>query len=106
MIRATVKADIDTSDLEKFLAKDAEEISQMAARDKVIRQQETLQEERIEKLKTQYEQAATSEEQKIIGEQIAIEDKAFLSNLKMREGNRCRDATTNVRRNFSPRQSK
>ena len=92
LIRATVKADIDTGDLEKFLEKDAEEISQIAARDAAVRQQETLQEERIEELKTQYEQAETVEEQEVIVQQIAVEDKIFLSNLKLREGNRCRDA--------------
>ena len=91
IIRATVKADIDTSDLDRFLEKDSEEISKIAARDKVIRQQEALQERRIEKLKSQYEEASTEEEKESIVEKIIIEDKAFLSNLKLNEGNRYRD---------------
>ena len=92
LIRATVKADIDTNDLEKFLEKDADEISKIAARDKVIRLQEEQQEQKIEALKTQYQQAATTEEKEVIVKQIEIEDKVFLSNLKLREGNKYRDA--------------
>ncbi len=37
VIRATVKADIDTGDVEKFMEKDAEEISRIVANEKFIR---------------------------------------------------------------------
>ena len=40
IIRATVKADIDTGDVDKFLQKDADEMSRLVANDKVIRLQE------------------------------------------------------------------
>ena len=92
LIRATVKADIDTGDLDRFLAKDAEELANIVAKDKVIRQQEQQQEHRIEELKQEYLQAATTEQKEIIAAQIVDEDKIFLSNVKLREGNRYRDA--------------
>ena len=92
LIRATVKADIDTSDLDKFLAKDAEELANIVAKDKVIRQQEHRQDQRIETLKQEYRQAETPEQKEIIAAQIVVEDKIFLSNVKLREGNKYRDA--------------
>lgn len=91
LIRATVKADIDTGDVEKFLQKDAEEMSRIVANDKVIRLQEAEQEQKIETLKQEYIQAETPEEKEIIAQQIVEEDKVFLSNLKLREGNKYRD---------------
>ena len=91
LIRATVKADIDTGDVEKFLQKDAEEMSRIVANDKVIRLQEAEQEQKIETLKQEYRQAATPEEKEVIAQQIVEEDKVFLSNLKLREGNKYRD---------------
>lgn len=91
LIRATVKADIDTSDVEKFLQKDAEELSKIAANEKVIRLQEAEQEQKIESLKQEYLKAETPEEKEDIAKQIVEEDKVFLSNLKLREGNKYRD---------------
>ncbi len=91
LIRATVKADIDTGDLDRFLEKDAEELANIVAKDKVIRQQEHRQDQRIETLKQEYRQAETPEQKEIIAAQIVVEDKIFLSNVKLREGNRYRD---------------
>ena len=92
IIRATVKADIDTGDLDKFLEKDAEELANIVANDKVIRQQEEEQEQRIEELKQEYVQAETPEQKEVIAKKIFVEDNVFLSNVKLREGNRYRDA--------------
>lgn len=92
IIRAVVKADIDTGDLDRFLEKDAEELANIVANDKVIRQQEQQQEQRIEELKQEYIQAETPEQKEIIAKYIVEEDKIFLSNVKLREGNRYRDA--------------
>ena len=92
IIRATVHADIDTGDLEKFLLKDAEEISRIASGEKIIRRQEEQQEQKIETLKQEYRQAVTAEEKENLARQIVEEDKIFLSNLKLREGNKFRDA--------------
>lgn len=91
IIRATVKADIDTGDVEKFLQKDADEMSRLVANDKVIRLQEAEQEQKIETLKQEYRQAETPEQKEVIAQQIVEEDKVFLSNLKLREGNKYRD---------------
>lgn len=91
LIRATVKADIDSDDLEKFLLKDAEELSKITAADMVTRRQEAQQEQKIETLKQEYRQAATPQEKEVIAAQIVEEDKNFLSNLKLREGNKYRD---------------
>lgn len=92
IIRAVVKADIDTGDLDRFLEKDAEELANIVANDKVIRQQEQEQEQRIEELKQEYVQAETPEQKEVIAKKIFVEDKVFLSNVKLREGNRYRDA--------------
>ncbi|MBR4905216.1 MAG: tetratricopeptide repeat protein [Selenomonadaceae bacterium] len=88
IIRAKVKADIDTSNLEEFLQKDAEEMSKIVANETVIREQEKQQEEKIETLKQNYITATTTEEKGVIAQQIVEEDKIFLSNLKLREGNK------------------
>ena len=90
-IRATVRANIDTSDVEKFLQKDAEELSRIVAAEKVIRLQEEQQDQKIDTLKKNYAKAETSEEKEAIAKQIVEEDKVFLSNLKLREGNKLRD---------------
>ena len=91
MIRAKVKADIDTSDVETFLQKDAEEISKIVAGERLIRRQEEQQDQKIDALKQEYLQAATPEEKESIAKQIVAEDKIFLSNVKLREGNKFRD---------------
>ena len=91
IIRATVKADIDTGDVEKFMAKDAEEISRIVANEKVIRMQEEQQDQKIETLKQEYLQAETPTEKESIARKIIREDNVFLSNLKLREGNKYRN---------------
>ena len=91
LIRAKVKADIDSDDVEKFLQKDAEEISKVAAHETFLRVQEEDEDQKIETLKREYRQAKTPEEKEIIAKQIVEEDKVFLSNLKLREGNKYRD---------------
>lgn len=90
-VRAKVKADIDTSTVEKFLQKDTEELAKLVSGEKVIRLQEEQQEQKIESLKKKYLKAETTEEKKVIAQQIVEEDKVFLSNLKLREGNKFRD---------------
>ncbi len=92
LIRAKVLADIDTSDLETFLQRDAEEISKIIANETGIRLQEEQQDQRIDSLKQEYLQAETAEEKDFIAQQIVAEDKVFLSNMKLREGNKFRDA--------------
>lgn len=91
LIRATVRADIDTSNVEKFLQKDAEEMARIVSNEKVMRLQEEQEENKIETLKKEYRQAGSTEEKKSIAQQIVEEDKVFLSNLKLREGNKFRD---------------
>lgn len=91
VIKAKVKADIDTGDVEKFLKKDEEEFSMIVANDKVIRMQETEQENKIATLKQEYLKADTLAAKEIIAQQIVTEDKVFLSNLKLRKGNKYRD---------------
>ena len=91
IIRATVKADIDSNDIEKFLQKDAETLSQIIVNEKVIRAQEEQQDQKIESLKQEYVQARTHSEKELIAKRILHEDSIFLSNLKLREGNRFRD---------------
>ncbi len=97
LIRATVKADIDTDDLLTWFQKDAEEVIKLVAEDKAIRAREAEQERKIETLKQEYVQAATPEQKEVIAAQIVEQDKTFLSNLKLREGNRQRDAGNHKR---------
>lgn len=91
LIRATVRASIDTSSIEKFLKKDEEEMSKIVAAEKEIRLQEEQQDEKIESLKRGYVKAETAEEKEVIAKQIIEEDNIFLSNMKLREGNIYRD---------------
>ncbi|MBR4643434.1 MAG: tetratricopeptide repeat protein [Selenomonadaceae bacterium] len=91
VIRATVHADINDDDVEKFLNKDAEEMAMLFANEKAIRQQEEQEYKKLDTLKQEYVLAATVEEKELIARQIVEEDKVFLSNLKLREGNKCRD---------------
>lgn len=90
-VRAKVRADINTGDVEEFLNKDAEEMSKIVANEKVIRLQEEQQDKKIDTLKKEYLHAETSQAKEIVAQQIAEEDKVFLSNLKLREGNTFRD---------------
>ena len=55
------KADIYSSNLEKFLQKAADELSKIIANDKVIRQQEKQHDQKIETLKQEYLHAETAE---------------------------------------------
>ena len=91
IIRATVRADIDTSDVETFLQKDAEKLSNIISNEKIIRLQEDEQSQRIDTLKQEYLKAETLSKKEGIAKQIVEEDKIFLSNLKLREGNKFRD---------------
>ena len=91
LIKATVRADIETNEVEKFLQKDAEEIATIVANEKNIRQQEEQQDKKIETLKEEYRKAETTEEKENIAKQIVEEDKVFLSNQKLRAGNKFRD---------------
>ena len=91
LIRATVRAAINDGDVKKFLKKDADEISRIVAAERVIRQQETQEELAIESLKEEYRRAETTEEKELIAKKIVAEDKVFLSNVKLREGNKFRD---------------
>ena len=95
IIRATVRADIDDNDVEKFLNKDAQELARFVVNEKAILQQEEQQDKKIETLKQEYVQATTAEEKQVIAQQIAEEDKIFLSNLKLREGNKFIDEGDN-----------
>lgn len=91
IVRATVRADIDDGEVKKFLDKDAEELARFVANEKALRQQEEQETKKIETLKQEYAQAVTAEEKQMIAQQIVEEDKVFLSNLKLREGNKFRD---------------
>lgn len=91
IVRATVKANIDSNEIEKFLQKDSEEISQIIVNEKVIRAQEEQQDQKIESLKQEYIQANTHSEKELLARRILHEDNIFLSNVKLREGNRFRD---------------
>ncbi len=91
LVRATVKAEIDTGELETFLLKDEEEMSRIIAGERAARLQEERQAQLIETLKQRYAAATTPEERDAIAAKIVGEDNVFLSNLKLREGNKLRD---------------
>ena len=91
LIRATVKANIDSDDVNKYLDKSAQERSAIVAQEKNLQQTIDEQNNQIENLKAQIEKLKAEgklngeSERKKISQEIAAEDKIFQSNLKLEE---------------------
>ena len=86
VIRATVKADIDSDDITRWLYRDKGERSELVEHNIKLQNAIAAQDKKIAELKAQLSNAETKQEQKKISQQFKAEDKVFLSNQKMEEG--------------------
>ena len=90
-IRATVTAEIDTDDVNKWLQKGVQERSQIVAQNKELQKAVDEQNATIEKLKAQIEQLKADgklrdeRERETVTQEFAAEDKIFQANLKVEE---------------------
>ena len=89
MIRATIKANIDTSKVDEWLAKGVGERSEMVAKNKQLQQAIDEQNRQIAELKAQL--AASNNNSEKVKEEISNADKIFLSNLRVDEGDKFYD---------------
>ena len=83
IIRATVKADIDSDDIDKWLNRDTGERSELVAQNIELQKAIAAQDEQIAELKRQLE--AKPQDAEKISEQFAAEDKIFRSNQLLTE---------------------
>ena len=86
IVRATVKADIDTDDVTKWLNRDTGERSELVAQNLELQKAIAAQDEQIAELKRQLE--ARPQEAEKISEQFAAEDKIFKSNQLLTEASK------------------
>lgn len=84
MIRVTVKAQIDDSDITRWLNKDEQEKSELVAQMDALRKANEEQARQIEELKRQL--ATNPQDKERITKEFADADKIFLSNQKVDEG--------------------
>ena len=91
LIRATVKANIDTDDVNKYLDKSTQEKSAIVIQNKELQAAVAAQDEQISKLKDQIKRLTAEgklsgqREREQITQEVAAEDKIFQSNLKLEE---------------------
>ena len=92
MVRATLKANIDTSKVDEWLSKGIGERSEMVAKNKQLQQALEEQERQIAELKAQL--AASNNNSKVaekVKAEISGADKLFMSNLRVDEGDKLYD---------------
>ena len=88
LIRVTIKAQIDSDDVLKWLNKDEQEKSTLVAQMEALRKANAEQERQITELKRQLAQSTTNEDKERIKQEFVAEDKIFLANQKVEEANR------------------
>ena len=88
MIRATIKAEIDSDDVNKWFKRDEVERSTLVAQNKQLKKAIYEQENLILKLKQQIANIKTQKDREKIASKYAEADKEFLSNQKIEEGNK------------------
>jgi len=81
-IRATVKANIDSDDINKWLAKDNGERASLVEQNEQLRRANAEQDKQIAALKQQLADVKTQQYQAPITQNFVTEDKVFLSNKK------------------------
>ena len=91
LIRATIKAQIDSNDVLKWLNKNDDEKSELVAQMEALRKANAEQERQIAELKKQLAEVKTSQDKERITQAFAEEDKIFLSNQKVEEAMKFRE---------------
>ncbi|MBR1806899.1 MAG: tetratricopeptide repeat protein [Selenomonadaceae bacterium] len=85
IVRATVKADIDTDDIAKWLNRKPGERSELVAQNKDLQAAIDAQDKQIAELKARLAAAENGQAKQQIAEQFAAEDKIFKANQKVED---------------------
>ncbi len=88
LVSVTVKVDIDTEDIKRWLSQNKENLNRLTAQNKDLNQIMSSQEKLIEDLKEQIGGIRTDQEKIEIQERFISADRSFLSNQKVVEGQR------------------
>lgn len=85
--RATIQASIDTSKVDEWISKGANERSELVEKNRELQKAIDEQDKQIAELKKQIENIKTDKEEENLKAQFEEADKVFLSNEKVKEGN-------------------
>ena len=85
IVRATVKADIDSDDIAKWLRKSKGERSEIVAQNKELQDAIAEQDKQIAELKARLAAAESAQDKAQISEQFAAEDKTFQANQQLQD---------------------
>ena len=88
LYRATVKATIDTDDINKWLEKSSEQRAQLVAQVTELQKANAEQDKQIAELKNQIANVKTQADKEKLTQEFSAEDKIFLSNKKLEEAGR------------------
>lgn len=86
LFRVTIKANIDSNDVLKWLKKSESEREELVKQNEELRRVIAEQERKIEEFKRRFAEATTPQNKEQITQQVATEEKIFLSNQKVAEG--------------------
>ena len=84
-VRATVKAQIDTDDITKWLNRNAGERSEIVKQNRELQKAMEEQDRQIAELKAKLADANSAQDKEKISEQFAAEDKTFMANQKLQD---------------------
>ena len=84
-VRATVKAQIDTDDITKWLNRGAGERSEIVKQNQELQRAIDEQDRQIAELKSKLANAGSAQDREKISEQFAAEDKTFMANQKLQD---------------------
>lgn len=85
IVRATVKAQIDTDDITKWLNRNAGERSELVDQNRELQKAIEEQDRQIAELKARLANAGSAQDKEKISEQFAAEDKIFMANQKLQD---------------------
>ena len=88
LCKATLKADIDTSEIDDWIKRDPQERAELIAQNRELKRLNDEQERQINSLKEQLAGASNQNDRDRIVNEIGTADQAFLSNRKLEEGDR------------------
>ena len=86
LIHATIKADIDTDDVSKWLEQNKKNLNMLVEQNIILQQAKEEQDRQIEELKKQLANVKTVQDKNIMQEKFTAADQQFLSNQKVEEG--------------------
>jgi len=88
LIQVTIKASIDSDEINKWLEKGIEQRSELARQNEELRKAVAEQDKKIAELQKQIKNVKTQQDKEKITQEFKNEDKIFLSNQKVEDGNK------------------